>query len=1260
MKQPKLNLSFSFSFEDLYSTKGLQRLDKTFLKYLAVQPFLLEKLIEYRENKPAHNKEIASFLLELSPYLEDFIAELFDIKSDIDNLRQAHNELAPLYTVKRLFVQRKSHQKYGKTAENIDEIVIKPQLEKLVSDFNYKINLPHTVFNLPPSANNRKNKIDTDYLYKTNPQLHFELYLAHAVNEWQKNEQKFENELDLSMQYCAWGLKYYHLDSGYTGILFKQAQKLDFNNLLHSVNKNEENNINSYKIDTSHIRQRSSNSRQAFSLTDNGTNLFGGLDEANYCIHCHNQGKDSCSKGLQEKISSSENIEYKKSTFGIKLAGCPLEEKISEFHAAKTQGFAVSALAIICIDNPMAAATGHRICNDCMKACIYQKQTPVDIPQAETQTLKSVLNLPWGFEIYSLLTRWNPLNIERPYPQNDTNKDVLIVGMGPAGYTLSHHLMNDGHKVVGIDGLKIEPLPAEICGKDMTGGAINFEPVYNVENLLEDLDKRSPAGFGGVAEYGITVRWDKNFLKIIRLLLERRKQFALFGGVRFGSTITAQTAFDMGFDHIALAMGAGKPTILDIPNGLAKGVRTASDFLMGLQLSGAAKFDSISNMQIRLPIVVIGGGLTAIDTATESMAYYAVQVEKFAQRYKTLVSSSNEQSVRQTWTPEEMKIAEEFLLHADEIKQERIKAHAKKREANIAQLIQNWGGVTVAYRKQLIDSPAYILNHEEVQKALEEGISFAECLSPHSLDIDECGNVSHINFKKQIFNMEHHYWKEGETITFNAKTIFIAAGTQPNTVLAREDMHTFVLDGKYFQAIDENGNKVKPAYAVSKPQEIHVLLHKTQDNKFISYFGDLHPSYFGNVVKAMGSAKQGYPIITKVLKQVQDKNIKFKNEAVNHQNMQDNIDKFTAEQKENRYNYKLQEANKVKNQNNSIKYNHDQNVNNNNLSDDLNKSLRANVYEVKRLTPNIVEIIIQAPFAAQQFQPGQFYRLQNFESLAHRDMKTNTILAMEGIALTGAWVDKQKGLVSCIALEMGGSSNLCASLKAGEPVVLMGPTGTPTHIQGGETVMLAGGGLGNAVLFSIGAALREAGSKVLYFAGYKKLQDRYKIAEIEAAADTIVWCCDEAPGFYPNTQRPQDKSFTGNIVQAIKAYADGSLGETLINTLDVDRIIAIGSDKMMAAVGMARHGILKPYLKTNHFAIASINSPMQCMMKEICAQCLQPHKKADGTIEYVFSCFNQDQDLDKVDFDALNARLGQNTLQEKITKNWVEYCKQNI
>ena len=167
------------------------------------------------------------------------------------------------------------------------------------------------------------------------------------------------------------------------------------------------------------------------------------------------------------------------------------------------------------------------------------------------------------------------------------------------------------------------------------------------------------------------------------------------------------------------------------------------------------------------------------------------------------------------------------------------------------------------------------------------------------------------------------------------------------------------------------------------------------------------------------------------------------------------------------------------------------------------------------------------------------------------------------------------------------------------------------------------------------------------------MEDRYKTEQIEAAADRVVWCCDEAPGFTPT--RPGDLSFVGNIVEAMRAYAAGELGPADIPLETVDRIVAIGSDRMMAAVGAARHGVLKQYLKPDHAAIGSINSPMQCMMKEICAQCLQRHTDpVTGQETVVFSCFNQDQSLDHVDFANLNQRLRQNAVQEKLTAQWID------
>jgi len=1152
-----LSLAFGFRFEDLYDREGLVRLDARFLEALAAADAgLRDRLVAARAAPDSlAQKEEAELLLAVAPVLDDFVAELFGIGADLDRLVAAHTETEPLFRVKRKFVQRRA-------------------MLKIKADEAAKLDGPALEAEVAGKLGGRFD----------------ELAFARAVLEWQADEAAHAGSLALAERFCAWAA---HTAEGRrryrTGVLFKPPQKVE---PLALVPVDTDASAG-YPVHTLHHVRR----RDGFALTDPGTSLVGGLGEAHYCIICHEQGKDSCSKGLKEKPDEAGKVAFKRSPFGVPLPGCPLEERISEFHKLKTEAVPIGALAMITVDNAIVCSTGHRICNDCMKSCIYQRQDPVNIPQAETRTLKDVLGLPWGFEIYSLLTRWNPLSLRRPVPRPLTGKRVLMVGMGPAGFTTAHHLMNDGHTVVGIDGLKIEPLAPSLSGVDADGRRVPIQPVRDVESLREPLDDRVMAGFGGVAEYGITVRWDKNFLKMARLLVERRGQFAVFGGVRFGGTITAEQAFAMGFDHVSLAAGAGKPTVLDLPNGLARGVRTASDFLMALQLTGAAREDTIANMQLRLPIVVVGGGLTAIDTATESLAYYPVQVEKFLSRYETLAAELGEARVRAAWREEEREIADEFIAHARAIRAERAAAAGEGRDARVLELLQAWGGSTIAYRKRMVDSPSYTLNHEEIEKALEEGIRFAEGLTPVRVEVDRFGHAAALVVKSAGGSGEREH-------ALPARSILVAAGTQPNTVLAREDAGHFVLDGRFFRAIDDEGDPVTPERS-SKPATPHVLLYRDADDRYMSFFGDLHPSFSGNVVKAMGSAKLGYPVVSRVLER--------------------RPARPAAESAA--------------------------------FLERLNGLLRARVHRVERLTPTIVEVVIHAPQAARQFRPGQFFRLQNFETLAPK--VEGTRLAMEGLALTGAWVDRERGLVSTIVLEMGGSSDLCALLEPGEPVVLMGPTGTPTETPGGETVVLAGGGLGNAVLFSIGAALREAGSRVLYFAGYKKAIDRYKVGQIEAAADEVVWCCDEAPGFAPG--RPQDKAFHGNIVEAMKAHAEGRLGPATIALEDADRLVVIGSDAMMAAVARARHGVLAPHLKASHVAIGSINSPMQCMMKEICAQCLQPHRDpATGKVSYVFSCFNQDQELDRVDFPGLRERLGQNAVQEKLTALWIDRCLKRL
>jgi NADPH-dependent glutamate synthase beta subunit-like oxidoreductase/NAD(P)H-flavin reductase len=944
--------------------------------------------------------------------------------------------------------------------------------------------------------------------------------------------------------------------------------------------------------------------RDGFKLTDKRYTPREVLEEVHYCLYCHERDKDSCSKGLKEKDGS-----LKKNPLGIALGGCPLDEKISEMHVLQRDGDPIGALALVCIDNPMCPGTGHRICNDCMKSCIFQKQEPVNIPQAETGVLTNVLSLPYGVEIYGLLTRWNPLNAKRPYALPYNGKNVLVVGLGPAGYTLAHFLLNEGFGVVGIDGLKIEPLEERLTGG---GGRRVPRAVREYEEITDELDERVLAGFGGVSEYGITVRWDKNFLTLMHLTLARRDRFRFYGGVRFGGTLSIEDAWELGFDHIAVATGAGKPTLVSMKNNLIRGVRKASDFLMALQLTGAAKHDSMANLQVRLPAVVIGGGLTAIDTATELFAYYPVQVEKTLERFEALSEEFGGEEVWKRFDAEERAVLEEYVAHGRAVRGERARAAAAGEEPDFVRLVRGWGGVSIVYRKRLIDSPAYRLNHEEVSKALEEGINFVENMSPAEAVPDEHGAVSAVVFERVTRDPATGKWHVNceDTLRVPARTVCVAAGTSPNTIYERERPGTFALDDwKEFFAphkVEKHGDGTFHLVPAAKGERGFFTSYE-DGGRFISYYGDNHPVYAGNVVKAMASAKDGFPevvaLFSEELAALKEEGQPARDEAFRR------------------------------------------------LVETLDENLVARVERVERLTDTIVEVVVRAPMQARKFHPGQFYRLQNYETDA--PTVEGTRLTMEGLALTGAWVDKGAGLLSLIVLEMGASSRQCALLRPGQEVVVMGPTGTTTEIPEGETVLLAGGGLGNAVLFSIAKALKAAGNRVVYFAGYKDGKDLFKREEIEEATDQVIWSTDT--GREVEARRPQDTHFRGNIVQAMLSYAEGKFGAPMFDLKEVDRIIAIGSDRMMAAVKAARHGVLAPHLKPGHVGVGSINSPMQCMMKEVCAQCLCKHVDPEtGAESFVFSCFNQDQPLDHVDFQHLNARLRANTVQEKLSNLWLD------
>ncbi len=923
---PRLGIP-GFSYPDLHDALRLADLTAAFDRDLhAADPELFARFEQHRR-APLSGPAEGDLLVELSGHLSRFVGRLFGVLDEQASQRTAAGRDGPLFRVKREFVQRRVFKKGAPDRPGAEEF---PSLDDQVQPLlvaaarrdpraSLAAGDPELVLALV---------IDTLLDAPRSPEPFRALCQAMGRGLADRGElperarellagrpELAEHLLDLFDRWCyaatlhPWGR---HRTHGWS--LLRLPRALDFQQLVPLRRRKP------YETEGLPEHQRR---RDGFQLTDPRATPREARSEIDYCIYCHGREKDSCSKGFREK----ESERYKKNPLGIPLTGCPLEERISEMHLKAREGDTVAALALVCIDNPMAPGTGHRICNDCMKACVYQKQDPVNIPQIETRVLTDALRLPWGYEIWSLLTRWNPLRVERPHPRPYCGVDVLVVGMGPAGYTLAHHLLNEGFGVVGVDGLKIEPLDPELvsCARAVE----NYDDQFGTP-----LDERVLSGFGGVSEYGITARWDKSFLDVLHLNLARRKHFKLYGGTRFGGTLTVDDAWALGFRHVALAAGAGRPTLIGLKNNLLRGVRKASDFLMALQLTGAFKDDALANLQVRLPAVVIGGGLTAIDTATELKAYYPAQVEKLLDRHEVLCESAGEEMVFSVLDPEERHVYAELLEHGRAVRAERDRAAGAGEEPDFTRLVAQWGGVTIAYRKGLTDSPAYRLNHEEVAKCLEEGIVIAEGLSPVEAVPDPHGAVKAVRFALQK-QVDGKWTDAGEAVELPARTVCVAAGTSPNVTLEKESPGGFELDARHgsFRPYRLEGGQLVPAAVTDDLSgEPGFFTSYRKDGRLISFFGDNHPTYAGSVVKAMASAKDGHPHIARLFaEELSRTDASVRAGAYEGKGAQSKWHALTAR---------------------------------------LDDELGATVHEVRRLTPTIVEVVVRAKAAARRFRGG--------------------------------------------------------------------------------------------------------------------------------------------------------------------------------------------------------------------------------------------------------------------------------------------------
>ena len=128
-------LGFDLRFEDLYGRDGLVRLDARFVDFVKARNLDLHNRLMAARAAPDQvaGKAESDLIVELAPELEDFVAELFGIASEVRALQARHQALAPLYTVKRLFVQRRAAKKYSsEQAAAFDGQALRAELEPLI------------------------------------------------------------------------------------------------------------------------------------------------------------------------------------------------------------------------------------------------------------------------------------------------------------------------------------------------------------------------------------------------------------------------------------------------------------------------------------------------------------------------------------------------------------------------------------------------------------------------------------------------------------------------------------------------------------------------------------------------------------------------------------------------------------------------------------------------------------------------------------------------------------------------------------------------------------------------------------------------------------------------------------------------------------------------------------------------------------------------------------------------------------------------
>ena len=257
----------------------------------------------------------------------------------------------------------------------------------------------------------------------------------------------------------------------------------------------------------------------------------------------------------------------------------------------------------------------------------------------------------------------------------------------------------------------------------------------------------------------------------------------------------------------------------------------------------------------------------------------------------------------------------------------------------------------------------------------------------------------------------------------------------------------------------------------------------------------------------------------------------------------------------------------------------------------MNKIIRKQQFSEK-----VFCLEVEAPLIARSCRPGNFIivRVDNHS---------------ERVPYTIAKSDPVKGTLTMVIQEVGRSSTKLCQLNEGDEIVdIVGPLGTPSHIENYGTIICAGGGIGIAAILPILTALKQAGNRVISVLAGRTKELVIMVDDVKKYSDEVIIMTDD--GSYGEK---------GVITVGV---------EKVIQREHVDKVLAIGPPIMMKFTSL----LAKKYGIPNDVSLNTI-------MVDGTGMCGACRLTIGGKTRFV--CIDGPEfDGDLVDWDEMFKRMG--------------------